>query len=147
MTAYVESWITREMTIARFSATKTNGHFAPFNLRYFLDLTVFTLLSHKGKISVILPPCLHSILNMFNVSTSSFTYSCIKAELVKLCSRLISPSDSMWAAVVIMWYWTFIVFTQLPRWLRCFFSRIVYILTVHKFQNKIHHSFDKCEKI
>ena len=112
-----------------FSTTKANGRFVPFNLGYFLDLTVFTLLSHKGKKSVIFPPCLHSIINTCNISASSFTYNCIKAELVKQWSHLILASDSMWAeAAVIMWYWTFLVFTQPPRWQHRFFSRIVYVL-------------------
>jgi len=47
------------MTIARFSTMKANGNFVPLDLGYFLDLTVFTLLSHKGKKSVIVPPFLH----------------------------------------------------------------------------------------
>jgi len=119
-----------------FSTMKANVHFAPFDLGYFLDLTVFTLLTHKRKKSIIFPPCLHSILNMCNISASSFTYSCIKAELVKPCTSLISPSDSMWAAAVITWYWIFIVFTQPPRWQCCFFSRIVYVLTDTNFRLK-----------
>jgi len=32
----------------------------------------------------------------FNISATSFTYSCIKAEFVKPCTSLISSSDSMW---------------------------------------------------
>jgi len=93
MTAYEESWITREMTITHFSTMKANGHFFPFNLGYFLDLT------HKGKKSVLFPPCLHSILN---VSVSSFTYSCIKVEFVEPCSSLISLSHLMWVDHVIL---------------------------------------------
>ena len=90
-----------------FSTTKANGHFVTFDLGYFLDLTVFTLLSQKGKKNFIFPPCLHSIVNMCNISASSFTYSCIKAEFVKPSTSLILPSDLMWAAAVIMWYWIF----------------------------------------
>ena len=114
-----------------FSTTKVSGHLVSFDLGCFLDLTVFTLLSHKGKKSVIIPPYLHSILNTCNVLTRSFTYSCVKTELVKPCSPLIFSSDSMWAAAVITWYWIVIVFIQPPRWQGCFFSRIVYIRPVH----------------
>jgi len=39
-----------------FSTMKANGQFVPFDLGYFLDLTVFTLLSHKGKKSVFISP-------------------------------------------------------------------------------------------
>ena len=50
MTAYEENRIIREMTIAHFFSTaKANGHFVPFDLGYFLDLNVFTLMSYKGK--------------------------------------------------------------------------------------------------
>jgi len=101
VTAYLESRITREMVITCFSNKNANEHFVAFDLGCFLDLIVFTLLSHKGKISVIFPPCLHSILNTCNISVSAFTYSCIKAELVKLCTCFISPSNLMWVAAVI----------------------------------------------
>jgi len=74
MTACEESQIIREMTIACFSPVKANGQFVPFDLRYFIELTVFTLLSYKGKKSILFSPCLHSILNTCNVSPSSFIY-------------------------------------------------------------------------
>jgi len=61
MTDYEESRIIREIT--HFLTAK--GHFIPFDLGYFLDLTVFTLLCYKGKKSVKFPPCLHSILNTY----------------------------------------------------------------------------------
>ena len=56
-------------------SAKTNGHFVPFGLEYFLDLTVFTLLSHNGKKSVIFPPCLHSILNTCLLSYAPISWA------------------------------------------------------------------------
>ena len=113
-----------------FSTTKTMDVLC--HSVYFLDLTVFTLFSHKGKKSVIFPPCLHSLLNMCNKSASLFTYNCIKVEFVRPCTHLNSPTE--WQAVaVIMWYWIFMVFTQLPCWQLCFFSRNVYVLTDKNF--------------
>jgi len=56
MNAYAESQVTKEMAITRFSTMKANGHFVPFDLGYFLDLTVLT---HKGNKTVIFPPFLH----------------------------------------------------------------------------------------
>ena len=128
MTPHVESRITRQMNIPRFFNNESRWTFFPFNFVYFLDLTVFNLFSHKGKKSVIFPTCLHPILNMCKISSSSFTYSWIKAEFVMLCCHLILPSFHTTATLTAL-----------------FLQQDCVGLNWHRFQNKIHYSFNECE--
>jgi len=69
MTAYEEFRIIREMTIARFlQHGKQKDILFHLILHFFLELTVFTLLSHNGMRSFIFLRCLYSILNTCNLS-------------------------------------------------------------------------------
>jgi len=65
-----------------FSRTKANGRFVPFNLEYFLDLTVFNLLSHshKGKKCCISP--------MFTLNIKHVQHYWDSATVFSLCVNI-----------------------------------------------------------